>query len=171
MTNSTDPDLGEVPDRAPTASAQGPGHTSLRRVLDDVCRELHDARSADVHIVLDEDSRPHATHEPTARVIFQQLLWGLVDACNCLRAGRLELHVRPSGTGDRVLTSVDILPDRRIDEYRSRVLGCLVEQRDDPVLGHDLDGASVAIRDAGGFLMCREGDDGRLWMQVGLPAS
>lgn len=171
MTKSSDPDPGEVYDRTPTASPQGPGSTSLRRVLDDVCRELHDARSADVHIVLDEDSGPHATHEPTARAIFQQLLWGLVDACKCLRAGRLELHVRPSGTQDRVLTSIDVLPDRRVDEYRSRVLGRLVEQRDDPMLGHDLDGASVAIRDAGGTLMCREGEDGRLWMQVGLPAS
>jgi DNA-binding NarL/FixJ family response regulator len=148
------------------------GSTSLAAILNDVCRELHARFSADLHMVVDvPPSTRHVAHGVTTRAILNHLLLGLVDACERLRAGRLELQIRSGETSTGVLVSIEARPDIRLAEYRSRVLGLLVEQRDDPLLGHDLDAASVAIREADGSLFCREGDDGRLLVQVSLPAS
>jgi hypothetical protein len=145
---------------------QGP----IDSILDDVCREIHTRFSEDVHIVVDVPGSPlYADNAATARAVIDRLLLGLITACQDLQAGGLELHIRTTGTSTCVVVSIEARPDDCVEEYRARVLALLVEQRDDPQLDDKLEYASVAIRDAQGSLRCREGDDGRLWVQVSLP--
>jgi hypothetical protein len=144
--------------------------TAMGGILANVCRPLH-ARSSDVRLVVEDTGGPlHVAHGAIAHRILDELLSGLVDASRCLDAGGLGLVIRTGKTSSSVCVSIEIQPDRNSEAYRTHVLGQLVKQRDDPLLDHELDRASVAIRNAEGNLLCREGDGGRLFVQVSLPA-
>lgn len=143
---------------------------SIDSVLDDVLRAVHARFSSAAHIVVDKQGHPlFAVNPVAAREVLDHLLLGMIAACEELHAGRLELHIRTSGTSACVLVSLEVRPDERIDEYRSRVLSLLVGRHDDSLLDHHLEYASVAIGKAGGSARCRPGDDGRLWIQISLP--
>jgi DNA-binding response OmpR family regulator len=158
--------LGDGERGEPTSGRQ----RSIAAILDEACRAAHARFGPDVHIVANTHGPPRfPANTNIARRTLDDLLGGLTRACLELDAGSLKLRIRTSGATNCVLVSIDAFPDRRLEDYRARVLRQLVEEAEAIRPDHELARASRAIRQAGGNLRCGSGNDGRLWLRMSLP--